>query len=117
MSICHRTHLLSKLLLPVLLLCAGSAPCPAQSAGSHPSPDVSALLKQLKSDDRDVTNAAQENLEKIGRPAVRPLLEFLRYERKCRPRVRAAEVLLELAPDEEAIVPTMVEVIQTYCYF
>ncbi|CDM66838.1 hypothetical protein [Pyrinomonas methylaliphatogenes] len=48
-------------------------------------------------------------LFKIGPPAVPLLNDFLRKERGCRPRVLAAQLPIELAPESEAIVSSMLD--------
>jgi hypothetical protein len=65
------------------------------------------LIKKLK-EKREAEQAAME-LFKIGPPAVPPLNDFVREERGCRPRVLAAQLLIELAPESEAIVSSMLD--------
>jgi HEAT repeat protein len=100
----------------VLLIFSIHAAAFTQDAGNLQA-DIPGLIRKLKDGNEDVALKAAAELYEIGRPAVSPLIELLNQEKGCRPRVLAAQVLAQLAPDSEAIVSSMLDVVRNPCYW
>jgi HEAT repeat protein len=88
----------------------------AQGNTNSPA-EIVGLIKKLKDGKEEVALQAARELKAMGQSVVQPLSEFLKKEDDCRARVLAARLLLELAPDKEVIVSSLLEVLKDGCYF
>jgi HEAT repeat protein len=73
-------------------------------------PDIPALIRKLKDKNEDVVENAHQTLVKLKPQVIPVAIDMLKNEKTCVDRMLAAEVLIDLDPKNQALVPALVEI-------
>ena len=101
--------------LITILILAAHLNYRAQDASFSKQTDIPTLVRQLKDKNHEVAEDAAEKLIKLGPGAVSTVTEMLKKEKGCSERILAARVLGKIDPNNEAIVPALVGVLEDVC--
>jgi hypothetical protein len=97
------------LLLAFVFLSATAVLTAAQSARPRTESEIRALIKQSRSKDSKIADAANSELAKLDTKSLPALLNILKTGKLC-DRTSAADSIVDLDPNNPALVPALTEI-------
>src|SRR5690242_16895830 len=94
-----------------LLVIAGSTSGASQSARTKTESEIRALIKQSRSKDSKVADAANSELAKLDIKSLPALLNILKRGKPC-DRVSGADSIVDIDPNNRALLPALTEIAQ-----